>query len=249
MSTFKKKKENSEEIQLLLLNEDEDELNDEDNDNDEDDDDEEEEEEAEKKSRTVVRRRPSMVDDDEDEEEEEEDEDEEENEEDEEEEENGEGKGNDAEAAASQLALGIDLDSDDESVDVEDDDAAKYKKLDSTVRSKFIADYHPELWMENNEEVEARTHILRDTEGRIVDPRHRTLPLLTKYERARILGERAKQINAGAKPSVDVPSTVMDGYLIALEELRAKKIPFIIKRPLPNGACEYWKLKDLEILI
>ena len=27
-----------------------------------------------------------------------------------------------------------------------------------------------------------------------------------------------------------------------------KKIPFIIKRPIPGGAFEYWKLKDLEII-
>jgi hypothetical protein len=36
--------------------------------------------------------------------------------------------------------------------------------------------------------------------------------------------------------------------LIALAELERKAIPFIIKRPLPNGGCEYWKLKDLEVL-
>jgi hypothetical protein len=33
------------------------------------------------------------------------------------------------------------------------------------------------------------------------------------------------------------------------KELEEKKMPFIIKRPMPNGGCEYWKLSDLEILI
>ena len=42
---------------------------------------------------------------------------------------------------------------------------------------------------------------------------------------------------------------VIDGYLIALKEFEEKKIPFIIKRPLPNGGCEYWKAADLEILV
>ena len=37
-------------------------------------------------------------------------------------------------------------------------------------------------------------------------------------------------------------------HLIALKELEEKKIPVIIRRPIPNGASEYWHLKDLEIL-
>jgi DNA-directed RNA polymerase subunit K/omega len=43
-----------------------------------------------------------------------------------------------------------------------------------------------------------------------------------------------------------VEPSVIDGYLIALEEYKQKKIPFIIQRPLPNGTCEYWKFSDLE---
>ena len=98
------------------------------------------------------------------------------------------------------------------------------------------------------DEIEALCVTVRDKSGIIVDPLHRTLPFLTKYERARILGERAKQINAGAKPVVDIPNDVIDGYLIALKELESKSIPFIIKRPLMNGGCEYWRLPDLELL-
>ena len=30
--------------------------------------------------------------------------------------------------------------------------------------------------------------------------------------------------------------------------MNKKKIPFIIRRPIPDGTCEYWKLKDLEML-
>ena len=81
-----------------------------------------------------------------------------------------------------------------------------------------------------------------------MDPLHQTLPFLTKYEKTRILGERTHQINSGAKPFIPVETDIIDGYLIALKELEQKKIPFIVKRPLPNGGCEYWKLKDLEIV-
>jgi DNA-directed RNA polymerase I, II, and III subunit RPABC2 len=62
------------------------------------------------------------------------------------------------------------------------------------------------------------------------------------------LGLRAKQLNNGAKPFVTINIQIIDGYLIALKELEEKKIPVIIRRPIPNGASEYWHLKDLEIL-
>jgi DNA-directed RNA polymerase I, II, and III subunit RPABC2 len=74
------------------------------------------------------------------------------------------------------------------------------------------------------------------------------VPFVTKYEKAKILGERAKQLNAGAVPMVPVNEDIIDGYLIALAEFEQKKIPMIIRRPLPNNASEYWRLQDLEIL-
>ena len=88
----------------------------------------------------------------------------------------------------------------------------------------------------------------RNKNGNIIDPLHKTTHILTKYEKTRILGQRAKQINAGAKPFVEVKEGIIDGYIIALKELELKKIPFIIKRPIPNGGFEYWYVSDLEIL-
>ena len=40
----------------------------------------------------------------------------------------------------------------------------------------------------------------------------------------------------------------LEPSLIAEQELKEKRIPFIIKRPLPNGKYEYWNVKDLEII-
>ena len=88
--------------------------------------------------------------------------------------------------------------------------------------------------------------VVRNAQGIIIDLLHRTIPFLTKYEKARILGQRAKQINSGAYPFVKVPENVIDGYIIAEMELKQKRIPFIIRRPLPNGGSEYWKVQDLE---
>jgi len=135
---------------------------------------------------------------------------------------------------------------DDEDEDEEDD---KYlQKFDENVKKQLIQDFHPELQSHNNDEIEILSTVVRDENGIIVDPLHRTNPFITRYEKARILGERSKQLNYGARPMVEVDTNVIDGYLIAVKEFEEKKIPFIIKRPLPNGGCEYWKFIDLEIL-
>lgn len=133
--------------------------------------------------------------------------------------------------------------------DSDDDDMdKKLKKFDSEVRDDYLANFHPECMMQNYDEIYNLARVVRDDRGIIVDELHKTLPLLTKYERTRVLGQRAKQINDGAMPFVKVPEGVIDGYLIALKELEEKKIPFIIRRPLPNRGSEYWHLEDLQII-
>ena len=143
------------------------------------------------------------------------------------------------------------MDDDYDSIDDEDedeDDVNYLQKFDEHMKKDTISEYHPELLQHNNQEVESLSRVVRNEQGIISDPLHRTFPFITKYERARILGERAKQLNMGAKPLVEIGPDVIDGYLIALEEYDLKRIPFIIKRPLPNGGSEYWKFKDLEII-
>jgi DNA-directed RNA polymerase subunit K/omega len=138
-----------------------------------------------------------------------------------------------------------DLEEEDEE---EEEDENYLQKFGEDIQKTIIQDHHPELHIHNNEEIDALTTIVRDANGTIIDPLHRTIPFVSRYEKARVLGERAKQLNSGAEPFVEIDETMIDGYLIALKEFEEKKIPFIIQRPLPNGACEYWKLKDLEIL-
>jgi DNA-directed RNA polymerases I, II, and III subunit RPABC2 len=143
--------------------------------------------------------------------------------------------------------------SEDEEEDNDDDEDDELnenylQKLDHDVKQNIISDFHPELNTHSMEEVEASCTIIRDDKGVIIDPLHRTLPFVTRYEKARAIGERAKQINSGAKPFIEIEQSMIDGYLIALKEFEAKKIPFIIRRPLPNGNSEYWRLSDLEII-
>jgi DNA-directed RNA polymerase I, II, and III subunit RPABC2 len=132
--------------------------------------------------------------------------------------------------------------------DDEDDDLDEnyLQKFDSEITKNYITDFHPECFNHNYEEISKLSIIVRNSDNIIIDPLHKTIPFLTKYEKARILGQRAKQIEIGAKPLISVPENIIDGYIIAELELREKKIPFIIKRPIPGGAFEYWHLKDLE---
>lgn len=143
--------------------------------------------------------------------------------------------------------LGESENEDSEEEDSDDDDDDEFQKMDLLDKQNIVSQYHPELLHHNNEEIEALSKIVRNENGMIVDPLHKTMPFITKYEKARVLGERAKQLNMGAKPLVEIGPEVIDGYLIALKEMEEKKIPFIIKRPLPSGGCEYWKCKDLEV--
>lgn len=108
--------------------------------------------------------------------------------------------------------------------------------------------FHPKLKQHNYDEIIMRANIQRDSNGNINDPFHQTVPVLSRYERARILGSRAKQINHGSVPLVSVPSSMIDGYKIAEKELEKRAIPFIIRRPLPNGESEYWRVSDLELI-
>ena len=136
---------------------------------------------------------------------------------------------------------------DDDEEDDDDDDGVEYlKKFDKEINQNYIMNFHPECILQNYDEIECLTKIVRDKDGIIIDDFHRTIPYITKYERTRILGQRAKQINSDSPVFVKVPENVIDGYLIAELELEQKRIPFIIRRPLPNGGSEYWNVKDLE---
>lgn len=77
----------------------------------------------------------------------------------------------------------------------------------------------------------------------------KSLPIATKYEICRILSERIYQLNNGA-PLLIIWNGSKSGLnvteLIAREELRQRKIPFIIRRTFPNGHTEDWKLQDFR---
>jgi len=141
-------------------------------------------------------------------------------------------------------------DDDDIDMDDEDDDDENYlQKFDSEISRNYISEQHPECAHHNYDEISKLSVIVRDNDGIIIDHLHKTLPFLTKYEKTRVLGQRTKQIEGGAKPFIRVPEGIIDAHIIAELELHQKKVPFIIRRPIPGGGSEYWNLKDLEMIL
>jgi|TARA_B110000285_G_C15072154_1_gene588601 DNA-directed RNA polymerase subunit K/omega len=71
-------------------------------------------------------------------------------------------------------------------------------------------------------------------------------PNLNKYEKTKIISERAQQLANGSLSFLKNPESYNNVLDIAMEELKQKKIPIIIERPVPNG-FEYWKLEDCTL--
>jgi len=74
----------------------------------------------------------------------------------------------------------------------------------------------------------------------------KTSPWMTKYEYTRLLGQRTLQIMQGDPPRIETHG-MMDPYQIAVEELRQRRTPLSIKRTLPNGEVETWKVSKMHI--
>ncbi len=76
-------------------------------------------------------------------------------------------------------------------------------------------------------------------------PEKVTTRFLTKYEKARIIGARALQISKNAPVMVDIEPGEWDPIKIAEKELIERKIPFIIRRYMPDGSFEDWRVDEL----
>lgn len=144
-----------------------------------------------------------------------------------------------------------------EDVDVADEeyeDDTEFELGDSSVPGikpelKKLYAQHPELIIDYVESIAHRIplKVVQPTDTK-PDENHTTYPFVTLYEKTKIVGLRANQLSQGSRPFIDVPKEVTDVRAIARLEFEQKRLPFIIKRPLPNGTYEYWRLIDLMIL-
>ena len=73
----------------------------------------------------------------------------------------------------------------------------------------------------------------------------KTVPFFNKFEKARLLGLRIQQLSAGAQPKINTSGFTSIREIVE-EELIQRKIPLMIKRNLPNGESEEWKLEEFE---
>jgi DNA-directed RNA polymerase I, II, and III subunit RPABC2 len=135
------------------------------------------------------------------------------------------------------------------------DEEKMFKKIANSIKkssvSELLVEKHHELRSHNEEEIRKLTTVVRNNNGDIIDDFHKTTPIMTKYEKTRILGQRCRQLENGAIPLVDLKDyedELLDDLFIAKMELEQRKLPFIIRRPLPNGSSEYWKVGDLEMI-
>ncbi|KAK2421030.1 DNA-directed RNA polymerases II, IV and V subunit 6A [Trifolium repens] len=99
----------------------------------------------------------------------------------------------------------------------------------------------------NNDEMTGEPFETEEKEEQEPTERPRkTSKYMTKYERARILGTRALQISMNAHVMVELEGET-DPLEIAMKELREKKIPFTIRRYLPDGSYEDWGVDELIV--
>lgn len=131
--------------------------------------------------------------------------------------------------------------------DVVDDDDLLMPEgdIDDAVNPELVVDALLSADQQNNTVVSGDVKMATDGSAprESTGPR-RTSPYMTKYERARIIGSRALQISLNAPVMVDTEGET-DPMAIAERELNAKLVPFIVRRFLPDGTYEDWKVSEL----
>ena len=83
-----------------------------------------------------------------------------------------------------------------------------------------------------------------DTYKDILEKPKKTLPLLSKFEKARLVGIRKQQLATGSSPCVKGAFSSIDE--IVEEEIKQKTLPLIIRRILHNGIQEDWRISEFE---
>ena len=139
-----------------------------------------------------------------------------------------------------------------ETVDSSVDDAiALFRKVregkNKDLTEKEIAKIDKECEIIRNREIITRDKQyepveITDKDGQIVTGP----PTLTRFEKARIMGARALQLSLGAPVFIEIPKNATTSLEIAMEELKQRVIPIIIKRTLPNGAYQIIPIEQFE---
>jgi DNA-directed RNA polymerase I, II, and III subunit RPABC2 len=93
--------------------------------------------------------------------------------------------------------------------------------------------------------------ILREDITKAQETPRITLPYFSKYEYTALLSVRAQQLADGAPPMVPMQEFNRDDprliWKVAEREILERKLPFILRRHLPDGSSEYWSIAELEL--
>lgn len=106
--------------------------------------------------------------------------------------------------------------------------------------------YHPECVLDYEED-EQPSIPLRTTLSE-EDPYHKSMPFLSVFEHTKILGMRTNQLAQGARPYIVVPEHITNVLDIAKLELEQRRLPIIIKRHMPDGTYEKFRLSDMIVI-
>nr|CAN62586.1 hypothetical protein VITISV_000776 [Vitis vinifera] len=121
------------------------------------------------------------------------------------------------------------------------------RKKCNKVRTAYTFDEGAEEDADNNNNEDIPDAIETAEKEQVpVERSRKTSKYMTKYERARILGTRALQISMNAPVMVELEGET-DPLEIAMKELRERKIPFTIRRYLPDGSYEDWGVDELIV--
>jgi len=106
--------------------------------------------------------------------------------------------------------------------------------------------FHPECVLDYEED-EQSSIPLRTTLSE-EDPYHKSMPFLSVFEKTKIIGMRTNQLAQGARPYIVVPEHITSVLDIAKLELEQRRLPIIIKRHMPDGKYEKFRLSDMIII-
>jgi len=132
----------------------------------------------------------------------------------------------------------------DEKTNRDSDNESKEEDNEDNTKDKCYQKFSKKSTIDTD--IDYDEYFIKDDEIIINKTSRLTKPYLTKYEKVRILGDRARQLAQGAKPMIK-NTTGLSHKEVALLELKSKVIPLIIERPIPNVGVEKWKLSELEI--
>jgi len=156
-----------------------------------------------------------------------------------------------------------DIDSEDQPNSIEENDI---KSLDDVVTEKAIELFRKireggnvDLTEKEIAEIDKECEIIRNRKTITKDLEHKPTeitgkngqivtgpPTLTRFERARIMGARALQLSLGAPVFIQIPKNATSSLEIAMEELKQRVIPIVIKRTLPNGDYQHLPIDQFE---